>query len=134
MDLTRFMDSVLHLSMHDVRRCSAALATEETPVIDQVVQWRLELALDRVVRKHCTRAEAHRATTAGHRAAQAVVEVARRSGTALPDCDVTRVARAAGQIARGLALDGLTRSFVQPLVGRWQQALAEGIAVVVPAA
>jgi hypothetical protein len=133
MDVETFTDSLRRLAADDLRRCAAGLNAEQLTVADEVVQWRAELAIDRVIRSQCTRSEAHLATAAAQRTTRLVVEVARRNGMELPDGDVTRVARTAGQIARGLTVVRLAGPFVRPLLARFEAAL-DGASSPVPAA
>ena len=105
MDVASFSETLRRLSADDIRRYAACLQRDEQCVADQVSQWRAELAIDRLIRRHCTRFEAQRATAAGQQATRLVVDVARQRGMSLPDGDVSRVARAAGQIARVLSLE-----------------------------
>ena len=123
MDVASFTESLRRLSADDIRRCAAGLLPEEQCVAEQVTQWRAELAIDRLIRRHCTRAEAQRATAAAQRTARLVVEVARRRGMALPDGDVSRVARTAGDIARALSLGALAGPFLPALLTRFQAGL-----------
>ena len=53
---------------------------------------------------------------------------------ALPDGDVTRVARAAGEIARGLALGDVAAPFVQRLLADFETGLVAGTPPVLSAA
>jgi hypothetical protein len=119
MDMASFSERLRELSAEDIRCCAVRLQRDEQCVADQVSQWRAELAVDRLIRRQCTRAEAQRATAAGQRAARLVVDVARRRGMALPDGDVSRVARTAAQAARALALGGLARPFLPPLLAQF---------------
>jgi len=126
MDMGGFTESLQDLSAEDIRRCAARLQRDEQCVADQVTQWRAELAIDRLIRRHCTRAEAQRAAAAAQRTARLVVDVARRRGMALPDGDVSRVARAAGQIARALTLGALAGPFLPPLLAQFEAVPAIG--------
>jgi len=134
MDVASFSESLRRLSAEDIRRCAARLQPDEQSVADQVTQWRAELAIDRLIRRHCTRAEAQRATAAAQRTARLVVEVARRRGMSVPDGDVSRVARTAAQIARGLALGGLAGPFLPTLLAQFDAALERGASPVLTAA
>ena len=134
MDVASFRDSLRRLSADDIRRCAARLLPDEQCVSDQVTQWRAELAIDRLIRRHCTRAEAQRATAAAQRTARVVVEVARQRGMSVPDGDVSRVARTAGQIARGLALGALAGPFLSPLLTQFDAALQSAASPVLTAA
>ena len=126
MDVASFSESLRRLSAEDIRCCAARLQRDEQCVADQVTQWRAELAIDRLIRCQCTRAEAQRATAAAQRAARLVVEVARRRGMPLPDGDVSLVARAARQVARALSLGGPAGPFLPPLLAQFDTVLADG--------
>ena len=58
------------------------------------------------------------------RAAWTVQEAARRGGIALPDTDVTRVARAAADVARGLAAGAAARPVTEILLEHWEPVAA----------
>jgi hypothetical protein len=133
MDLLTFRENLLRLSADDIRRCAAALAIEDRTVADEVVCWRAEFAIDRLVRCGCTRAEAQHAAVAAHETARLVTDVARRRGMALPDGDVTRVARSAAHIARGLVVSA-AGPFVQILLRRFQGAMDSAAPPVLSAA
>ena len=134
MDVASFSESLRRLSAEDIRRCAARLQPDEQSVADQVTQWRAEMAIDRLIRRHCTRAEAQRATAAAQRTARLVVEVARRRGMSVPDGDVSRVARTAAQIARGLALGGLAGPSLPTLLAQFEAALESSASPVLTAA
>jgi hypothetical protein len=123
MDTERFAESLLHLSQEEIRMGSANLDGQRSSAADDVAWWRVELAVEKLMRTRCSRAEVHRATAAGRRAARAVIEAAGRAGINVPDGDVTRIARVAGQIARGLSLGPLVGHQVQFLLGHWDRAL-----------
>jgi len=118
MDLTSFTEAIRRLSAEDIRSCAAGLEAQEASVAEEVVQWQAELTIDRLLHSRCTRAEAQRANAAAHRTARLVVDVARRRGIELPDSDVTRVARAAAGIARGLSLQTLPGRFRELALAR----------------
>lgn len=134
MDLASFTESLRRLSAHDIRHCAARLQRDEQCVADQVSQWRAELAIDRLIRRQCTRAEAQRASATANRTARLVVEVAEGTGILLPDGDVTHVARTAAQIACGLALQGHGDPSVEYLLSRFRRALEGATSPLVGAA
>src|SRR5438093_154734 len=93
-----FLESLRALSAHDLQRIAASLASET--LTDEVDWWRATIAIDKVLRhSRCSRHAARAANDAVH----VVQESAQREGIALPDQQVTRVARAAADVARGLA-------------------------------
>lgn len=123
MDTTHFTNDLLHLSGEDIRRGSAGLEAQHVSAAAEVDWWRVELAVEKLMRTRCSRAAVHQATAAGQRAARIVLEAARREGIVLPDREVTRVARVASQIARGLSLGSLVGPYVQFLLAQWEAAL-----------
>jgi hypothetical protein len=133
MDLASFTDRIRRLSAEEIRSCAAGLQAEEHSVADQVTRWRAGLTIERLVRE-CSRCEAQQATSTARTTARLVVDVSRRRGIALPDGDVTRVARAAGEIARGLALGDVAAPFVQRLLADFEPGLVAGTPPVLSAA
>jgi hypothetical protein len=98
----------------DLRRVAASLESEL--ICDEVDWWRATIAIDKVLRhQHCTRRAARAATDASH----AIQDAATRAGIDLPDADITRVARAAAEVARGLAAGPTARPVVGLLLEHW---------------
>ncbi len=109
-----FVAALRVMSGDDLRRVSASLDAEQ--LCDEVDWWRATIAIDKLLRRtRCTRRAAWAATDAAH----AVQEAAGRAGIALPDADVTRVARAAAEVARGLAAGRPARPVVGILLEHW---------------
>ena len=102
------------MSGEDLHRVAASLDAEL--ICDEVDWWRATIAIDKLLRRtRCTRRAARAATDAAH----AVQEAAGRAGIPLPDDDVTRVARAAADVARGLAAGSPARPVVGLLLEHW---------------
>lgn len=115
----QFLASLERLSAEDVRTVAKRLDSDV--LCDEVDWWRATIAIDKVVR-HARRGRqaAHAATAASG----AVQRAARRAGIALPDADVTRVARAAADVARGLAAGPAARPVTQILLEHWEPVAA----------
>src|SRR3954471_16149340 len=97
MDLTEFTDALRHLTVDDIHRVATSLAGDT--VGDEVDAWHATIAIDRALRhSHRTR----HAARAAWDTAQTVQRAAEANGLQLPDDDVTHVARAAAEIARGM--------------------------------
>jgi len=110
----RFSASLRSMSGAELRRVAASLDAEQ--ICDEVDWWRATIAIDKVLRRtRCTR----RAARAAADAARAVQDAADRAGIGLPDADVTRVARAAAEVARGLAAGSPARTVVAMLLEHW---------------
>jgi len=116
---TDFTGALRTLSIADIRDISASMAHDT--VGDEVDAWRITIAIDRALRhSHRTRTAAH----AAYAAAQAVQAAATADGVALPDAEVTQVARAAAEVARGLVAGDEVASEVSRLLLHWFPALA----------
>lgn len=112
-----FLESLRAMTAHDVHRIAASLESET--LTDEVDWWRATIAIDKVLRHtRCSRQAARAASDA----VGAVQESAARDGIALPDDAVTRVARAAADVARGLAAGPAARPIVRLLLEHWEPA------------
>src|SRR5437879_5623962 len=101
MDVVAFGRALSELTVDDIRSIAQDLAAASVSPADEVAFTRSVLVIERTLRR------THRlpnAATAALAAATAVQDVAQRARVALPDRDVTRVARAAAHLARGLVL------------------------------
>ncbi len=103
MNGTRFGQRLELLSVADIRAISSALATECASPAGEIATTRAVLVVEQTLRLHH---KLHDAADAAIAAAVAVQAAARRAGVALPDRDVTRVARSAAQLARALVVEG----------------------------
>ena len=87
------------LTVADIRTVASDLSVSCESTADEVAATRAVLIIEQTLRR------THRlqnAAAAALAAATTVQDVAHRNRLALPDPDVTRVARAAAQVARGL--------------------------------
>jgi hypothetical protein len=128
MDLLEFLSGLRGLSESDIRDLARQCQARFVSPADEVEWRRANLAIEQVARR------SHRSqavTAAGHEAARAVVGAARRSGLALPDTDVTCVARAANRIACALRLGSDGATYLRTLLKGWSSAFVpttDGIA------
>ena len=114
MDLTGFNDALRDLTVNDIHSVARSLANDT--VGDEVDAWQATIAIDRALRHtHRTRLAARAAWDA----AQAVQRIAESEGLELPNIDVTHVARAAAEIARGLVAGDEVAAEVQQLLQHW---------------
>ena len=114
MDLTEFHDALKQLTVDDIRHVARSLASDTAG--DEVDAWHATIAIDRALR------HSHRTRQAGRAAwdaAQTVQRTAEDHDMELPDVDVTHVARAAAEIARGLVAGDDVASEVQHLLQHW---------------
>ena len=101
MDVVAFGRALSELTVDDIRSIAQDLAAASVSPADEVAFTRSVLVIERTLRR------THRlpnAATAALAAATAVQDVAQRARVALPDRDVTRVARAVAHLARGLVV------------------------------
>ena len=101
MDLAAFGRSLAALSVEDLRGIASDLHASCSSAADELANTRAALLIEHTLRR------AHRmhdAATSGLFAATTVQTVAERAHLDLPNDDVTCVARAAAQLARGLVV------------------------------
>jgi hypothetical protein len=121
MELAAFTTALSRLSQPDVRRVASSLAAHSDSAAGEVDAWRATLGIDRALRRcHRSRDAAHAALAATH----AVQGAAAADGVALPDHDVTLVARAAAEIARGIVAGELAEDDVRMLLKHFGPLLA----------
>jgi hypothetical protein len=114
MDLTEFHAALKQLTADDIHGVARSLASDTAG--DEVDAWHATIAIDRALRhSHLTR----QAGRAAWDAAQTVQRTAEDQQMELPDVDVTHVARAAAEIARGLVAGDDVATEVQHLLQHW---------------
>ena len=117
MDVGEFSRALESLTAEDVHRIAATLTNNHTEnAADEVEAWRVTLTIDRVLRRtHRTRLAARAASSITH----TVLQIAAAKGIRLPDEEVTHVARAAAEVARGLVAGDDVRAEVGTLLVDW---------------
>jgi len=113
-DLPQFLAALDRLTAADIHLVAKSLDSES--LADEVDWWRATIAIDRAIRH--ARITRHAARAAAQ-AAELVQDRAEQGGIVLPDDDVTRVARAAAEIARGLTAGPATQPIVLLLFEPW---------------
>jgi hypothetical protein len=122
--LAAFTQTAGRLTPTELRTLAAALAVHASTVADEAEAWHATLAIDRALRRsHRTRVAARAARDTSH----AVLAAAIAHAVPLPDDDVTRVARAAAEIARGMVAGPEAVEAVEALLTPWE--LVVGVAV-----
>lgn len=119
MDVQDFTTEASRLTEPEIRHLAAAIARRSATTAGEVAQCEAGVAIERALRHPAVR---RRAAWWAHRACTAVTHAAEREGVALPDEDVTRVARTAAEIARGLVAGGSAREATGSLVEVWSGA------------
>jgi hypothetical protein len=114
MAVTDFERALGRLTIDDIR--SIARSLEADTAGDEVDAWRATIAIDRALR-HTHRSR--QAAKSAWDAAQVVQRVAVAHGVELPDPDVTHVARAAAEVARGLIAGEDVAAEVSRLLLHW---------------
>ena len=117
MDVGEFSRALEGLTADDVHRIAATLTSNHSDsAADEVEAWRVTLTIDRVLRRtHRTRLAARAASSITH----TVLQIAAAQGIRLPDEEVTHVARAAAEVARGLIAGDDVRAEVGALLVDW---------------
>jgi uncharacterized glyoxalase superfamily metalloenzyme YdcJ len=98
-DVVAFGQAVSELSVDDIRKISLDLSSAVSSTADEIATTRAVLMIEQTLRRTH---RLHNAATAALAVATAVQDVAHKARVPLPDPDVTRVARAAAQLARGM--------------------------------
>ena len=98
-DVVAFGEAVSELSVDDIRKISLDLSSAVSSTADEIATTRAVLMIEQTLRRTH---RLHNAATAALAVATAVQDVAHRARVPLPDPDVTRVARAAAQLVRGM--------------------------------
>ena len=122
MDVGEFSRALESLTAEDVHRIAATLTNNHSDnAADEVEAWRVTLTIDRVLRRtHRTRLAARAASSITH----TVLQIAAAQGIRLPDEEVTHVARAAAEVARGLVAGDDVRAEVETLLADWSPLVA----------
>jgi hypothetical protein len=117
MNVAEFSRALEGLTADDVHRIAATLTSNHSDsAADEVEAWRVTLTIDRVLRRtHRTRLAARAASSITH----TVLQIAAVQGIRLPDEEVTHVARAAAEVARGLIAGDDVRAEVGALLVDW---------------
>ncbi len=116
MDVRRFAECIERLTSAEIDTIAVAHRSLADSVSDEVEAWQVLLAVDRGLRA------AHRSREAGLAAAtvrRLVVQAAARDHRALPDGEVTEVARFAGDVARSLVAEPLVDECLCQVIERW---------------
>jgi hypothetical protein len=100
-DVEVFGQALTGLSLDDIRSIAFDLHAARTSTADEVANTRAMLIIEQTLRRTH---RLHDAASAAFAAATKVQEVAKRADLDLPDDDVTCVARAAAQLARGMVV------------------------------
>jgi hypothetical protein len=121
MDVAGFNRALEQLTADDMHHVAATLGAHSDSAAEEVEAWRVTLTIDRVLRRtHQTRVAARAASTVTH----TVLKVAAREGITLPDAEVTHLARAAAEVARGLVAGDEVTNEVQTLLVDWSPVVA----------
>jgi hypothetical protein len=124
-DLVQFARALRELTADDIRVIAGDLRAQIGSPADEVAGTRAVLNIEQSLHR------SHRSQQAGlasFAVAQAVLGAAERSGMTLPDDDVTRVARSAATLSRGLIAGWRVEDSVQFLLGGWRHIVGVRIA------
>jgi hypothetical protein len=94
-----FVDALEGLGLDDIRALALDIDAMTATTAEEIDVTKAFLHIEATLRREHRRRDA---AVAGHRATQAVVRAAERGGAELPDTAVTRVARWAATVARGI--------------------------------
>ena len=121
MELSTFTSSLPRLSADDIRLIAKSLDVLVSTPEEEVAWWRATMAVDRMLRRS---GQSRTAAMATQTAANAVKAAADAGGMLLPDSDVTRVARAAGAIARAIVAGPAAAFHLELFLTGWEPYLS----------
>ena len=126
MDAAEFATRLGHLSRHEIDEIARTLRAVLGSAEGEVAWWKATISVDKALRLH---GQARIAGRAAWEAAHAVLESAEREGM-LPERkdDVTAVARAASDVARGLVAGGSVSVVLADLVRIWRPVFVPAVA------
>jgi hypothetical protein len=120
MELQEFSRALSHMDLADIRGVADAIDHSFSSADGEVAWWRAHLDIDHALKQRCS---LRNAATAAHAVSDVVTASARRAGIALPDPDVTRVAREAQEIARAIVAGVAAQRALDVLLGNWRDVL-----------
>src|SRR4051812_1464435 len=98
MELTQFTQAIARMTSDDIHLVALEIDAHRASTADEIAWWQATMRIDRSL-KDAGRMRA--AAMAALNAAKAVQAIGSACGRSLPDAEVTSVARAAAEIARG---------------------------------
>jgi hypothetical protein len=102
-DIPAFERALAELTLVDIRSLAHDLSDSISTTAEEIAATRAVLTIEHTLKRMH---RLHFAAAVSVHAATTVQDVASRARIELPDADVTRVARSAAQLARGLLADG----------------------------
>ena len=124
MEIQEFTAALGRMSAADLHEVAAVLHAHTGSAGEEVDAWRVTITIDKALRRaHLTRVAARAASSASH----AVLHAAESQGISLPDDDVTYVARAAAEVARGMIAGPEAEVEVKTLLVNWTPLVGVGV-------
>lgn len=120
MDVAEFTRVLGHMTADDLHEVAGAIALAHASVADDLSWWEATMEIERTLRGLHRKREAAMAALLAARAVQSAADAA---GLVLPDQEVTKVARAAADVARGLAAGPGALEAVRRLLLCWPPAV-----------
>ncbi|MCZ7528033.1 MAG: hypothetical protein M5U14_17660 [Acidimicrobiia bacterium] len=117
MELAEFTGALAQMSRSDLHRVAEAISSHLACAGDEVDAWHTTLAIDRALR---VERRQRQAAWAAYAASQAVLAAADTAGIPRPDPEVTFVARAAAEVARGIVAGEAVALEVRGLLASWR--------------
>jgi hypothetical protein len=116
MELTQFTQAIARMTSDDIHLIAVEIDAHRASTADEIAWWQATLRIDKSLK------EGRRCRTAAMAALQAaktVQAIATAAGRTLPDTEVTTVARAAAEIARGFTAGAGAEPAVSRLLVCW---------------
>jgi hypothetical protein len=119
-DLVHFTRALRAMTAEDIRTVAADLAELSALPADEVAGTKAVLVIEQTLHRQQRQSQGE---LAAYAVAQAVLAAAERNDIALPDSDVTRVARSAAMLARGIVAGLAVEDAVRFLSTGWRHVI-----------
>src|SRR5437773_254952 len=116
MELTQFTQAIARMSSEDIHLIAVEIDAHRASTADEIAWWQATMRIDRALKEG---GRSRAAAMAALHAAKAVQAIAAAAGRSLPDTEVTSVARAAAEIARGMTAGAGAEPAVSLLLVCW---------------
>jgi hypothetical protein len=122
MDAREFTEALLRLERDDIESIAVSIETHFATAEGEVFWWQAHLAIHEALKNQ---GALRAAGSAAHQAADAVLRAATRAGLELPSELVTRVAREAQEVVRGLVAGSSVAPSMSYLLENWVPVMAD---------
>jgi hypothetical protein len=126
MDAREFTEALTRMPRGTIESVAAAIELNFATAEGELAWWKAHLAIHDVLKNQ---GALRQAASAAHHASGAVLRAATNAGMAMPNEIVTRVAREAQEVARGIVAGGPATPSLEHLLQSWTPLVAVPLGV-----